>query len=429
MGLPVVLVLATAALGAAYLMVVADAAWILSAGLVLSVFSGQWDALDVPVALDRAVLLAGVVAVLARIGPQRDRPPLELGATHLLLLAATVFALCSSLWVGTLDSSDARFRLVDSFGIAPFALFTVAPLAFRTARQRAILLGALVALGAYLAITALAEATGADGLVVPSYILDPQYGIHADRARGPFVEAVANGVALFACAVAAGVARHVWTDRRARGAATAVAVLCLAAIPVTYTRAVWIGAVAGLVVVLVAAAPLRRLAVPSLVGAAAALALAVLVIPGFGDRLDARSSAKGPVWVRENLNDAALRLTGEHPVAGVGWERFVPASYDAFRIVGDVPPDAGVGEPAHNLLLARTAELGLLGGALWLAAVLAGIGGALTRRVVAALEPWRAGLLAIVVCWATVAALGPAEYPFPLLLLWTWAGVVRARAA
>jgi O-antigen ligase len=426
---PVVLAVVAALAAAAYLATVAEPAWFLSAGIVLSVFSGRWADLGVPVALDRVALLVGLAALLARVGPSRHRPPLRLGATHVVMVAAVAFALGSALWAHTLEDPHARFRLLDSFPVAAFVLFAVAPVAFGEAHQRRILLAALVALGAYLGVTALAEAAGVRALVVPKYILDPAFGFHADRARGPFVEAVANGVALFGCAAAAVLAARTWRSPRARRVAWGVALLCVAALPLTYTRAVWIGVLAGTVAVLVCVAELRRWAAPVLGGAAGALLLAVLVVPGLGTRLDERYHEQGPVWVRENTNAAALRMVAERPVAGVGWNRFVPASVDRFRVVGDAPPAAGVGEPAHNVYLSRAAELGLVGAALWLLAFLAGIGAAVVSPVPEELRPWRAALLALALCWGVVAALGPAEYAFPLLVLWTWAGLLRSRAA
>ena len=137
----VVVVVGAAVLAAAYLMLVAEPAWLLSAGVVLSVFSGHWERMGISVGLDRIALALGIVALLARLGPARDRPPLRLGATHVLLLAAGLYAICSALWAGTLSDSAARFRLLDSFALASFVLYAVAPVAFVTAKQRAILLG------------------------------------------------------------------------------------------------------------------------------------------------------------------------------------------------------------------------------------------------------------------------------------------------
>src|SRR3954469_1280468 len=322
MGHALVALVALAALGAAaYLVCVVEAAWPLSVGIALSVFSGRWSHLGVPVGLDRILIALGVAALVLRIGPNRDRPPIRLGFTHLVLVAASAFAFCSAVLSDTLTTNVGGFRLIDSFGIAPVAAFAVAPAAFATAYQRRILLGTLVVLGAYLGVTALAEATKANVLVVPKYILDPQFGIHADRARGPFVEAVGNGLGLFCCMVAAVLAARTWATPRWRGAAWGVALLCLAGIPVTYTRSVWIGGVVAVVVAMALTARLRPWLIPAVGGAALALGIAVLIIPGFGHKLDRRYNDQGPVYVRRNTNRAALNIIAANPVAGAGWNR------------------------------------------------------------------------------------------------------------
>ena len=53
----------------------------------------------------------------------------------------------------------------------------------------------LIALG-YLCLIAILFLLGAKEFIFPRYILDESLGIHADRARGPFLQAVANGVTL-----------------------------------------------------------------------------------------------------------------------------------------------------------------------------------------------------------------------------------------
>jgi O-antigen ligase len=78
----------------------------------------------------------------------------------------------------------------------------------------------------------------------------------------------------------------------------------------------------------------------------------------------------------------------------------------------------------HNLYLAHAAELGLVGGGLWVLALLMAIGTALRRRGPPGLGPWRLGLIAVAVSWMVAAATNPQTFLFPTLLLWVWAGVV-----
>lgn len=424
-------VAAGAALGllaVVYLTGLVGAAWAVSLGIALSVFSSHWDRLGVPIGLDRILVAVGLAAALLRFGVERRRPPLRITGTHVVLLAAAGFAACSALWAGSLDEHVARFRLLDAFGVLPYIAFAFAPVVFRGERERRILLGVLVALGAYLGLTTFFESANVDPLVVPKYILDPNFGIHQNRARGPFVEAVANGLSLFMCAAAAAVASRMLATARARHVSAAVCALCLGVIPLTYTRSVWIGALAGTVAALAVIPGLRRWLLPTVGTAAAALWVAILVVPGLGGKLDARYRDEGPVEIRRNTNAAALHMLAAHPVAGIGWDRYVPYSYEHFRSVDDVPPLKGLGEPVHNVFLARAVELGIAGAGLWLLALLVGVGLAAISRPPPEMWAWRAGLVAVFAAWMSTGMFGPLDYAFPTLLLWTWAGVVAAPA-
>ena len=174
----------------AYLAWHVDPAWTLTGSVALSVFGGYWGELGplgyLPVTPDRLMLLAGAGALLLRAPGARDRESLRLEPVHWLLLGAIAFAVVSALVSGTLLSKSEFFRLFDRFGVAPFLMFTLAPLAFPTEGHRKIFLGVLVALGGYLGLTALFETVGPQALVFPHYITNPELGFHVGRARGPF---------------------------------------------------------------------------------------------------------------------------------------------------------------------------------------------------------------------------------------------------
>ena len=74
-----------------------------------------------------------------------------------MLVATILYAGASAAVAGTLLEKAAFFRLFDVFGVLPFLVFLVAPIAFRSERDRAVLLGGLVGLGAYLGLVALLE--------------------------------------------------------------------------------------------------------------------------------------------------------------------------------------------------------------------------------------------------------------------------------
>ena len=120
----------------------------------------------------------------------------------------------------------------------PFILFHLAGLVFRDEpRLRQFEVFALVVL-AYLCFTAIAFLAGAKPFIFPRFILDESLGYHADRARGPLLQAVANGVSLNLLGV---LALHALLRGRIRGLKAAVLLVSLpVAILATMTRAVWV---------------------------------------------------------------------------------------------------------------------------------------------------------------------------------------------
>jgi len=400
-----------------------EPAWLLSLGLAATAFSGSWWRIGVPVALDRLLLFAGFALTIARAGGTPDLPPLRWRGTHLLLLAVVAYGVASAFWVGTLDDHTARFALIDRLGVVPFLAFAVAPTAFATPRQREILIRVLVVLGAYLGFTAVAEGVHANALVWPRYILDQSIGIHLGRSRGPFLEAVTNGLALIVCGAAAGVALSHWRDRAARLACWVVIGLCAAGVTLTYTRQIWIGAALGVLAALAIFPALRWRLIPIAALATAAVVLAITLIPGFGADLSTRANDSKPVWSRRTTDAAALRMIGERPVWGWGWATFKEHSSDEFRTIVDIPYRGADQEP-HNVVLSRMVDLGIVGGGLWLVATLLALGRPLLRPWPDDREIWRRGYVVVLVGVLLASMLSPLSAPFGTLALWLWAGIL-----
>jgi putative inorganic carbon (hco3(-)) transporter len=411
----------------AYIAVYTEPIWLLSIGIVLASMSGNWKHLGLPgsIAPDRLVLGAALLAVGIRALRSAERVTFRPRAVHVVLGLAIAYAVASAIAAGTIGERAAIFRLVDRFGIVPFACFLVGPLLFRGARQREVLLRVVVAFGGYLGLTALFETVGPKALVFPKYILNPTIGSHADRARGPFIEAVSNGFALYACLVAAVIALVTWKGRWARAGAGAVAGLCSLGLVLSLTRSVWLGAVAASVIVLVAARETRRFAVPAVVAGALFVGSALALIPGLSARASSRADNQQTVWDRKNLNRAALNMIQAKPLFGFGWERFEADNPEHFRQADNYPLTRTNNVELHNVFLSNTTELGLVGTSLWALALLLGVGGAIAMRGPPELRPWRVGLAAIAICWVVIDNF---VYPgaFAPLLLWVWAGVVWA---
>src|SRR5258705_3887479 len=126
--------------------------------------------------------------------------------------------------------------------IVPFALFHLAGIVFRDhGSLRKLEIFALVVL-AYLTATSILYLAGTKSLIFPRFILDQSLGIHADRARGPFLQAVANGVCLNLLGM---IALDAFRRRRLRGLLAAGLFLATPlALLATRTPAVWLSAAA-----------------------------------------------------------------------------------------------------------------------------------------------------------------------------------------
>jgi O-antigen ligase len=411
---------AVVAVGAVLLALVVRPAVTLSVGLALAVFNSHWGNLGVSVPIDRVLL--GTGAVIALIREWRSNPyRLRTRPIHWLVALAAAWAIGSALVSGTLGDRDARFLLLDRYSLVAFVLFFAAPFAFRRQRDRQVLLVTLVALGAYLGVTAVLEETGPRSLIFPRYINDPTVGIHFDRSRGPFVEAAGNGLALYACAVAAAMAVATWRGRRSREIAAIVGALCLVGALLTMTRAVWLAAVIGSVVALASRASTRRYTLPLIAGGALLIAGVLAASPSLLHRAQKREGADQPLWDRYNSNSAAIRMIEKRPAFGFGWGRYRDESGDFYRQGPDYPLTAV--RDVHNIYLANAAELGLIGVGLWIAALLAAVGGGALGRGPPSVTPWKIGLVAVATSYAVAAMTTPLAFAFPTLLLWTWAGV------
>lgn len=420
------IVLATLA-AAAYVVWRVHPAYTLSVALVLSVMAGNWAAVSVPGAFapDRLLFLGGILSVLLRAPPVRNRPTLSFGAVHWVMVLTLLWVAGSGLAAGTLDERGATFEILERLGLIPFLLFLVAPVAFATEQHRRILLGALVVLGGYLGFTALMETLGLDALVFPSFINDSSIGTHADRARGPFLEAVTNGAGLYAGGVGAAIALFAWRAPKLRLRAGGVLVLCVAGLLFTETRSVWIGGVLATVVALLAARELRRYSVPAMGAAIAVLALSVALVPGLSGAITERRDQERTVWDRRNLATAAVNMVEAKPLVGIGWGRFTDESSDYFRLSQDFPQTAN-DQIIHNVFLTYAAETGLVGLGLWLLALALGMAAALRPGDPRA-RPWQVGLGAYLLFFLVISNFVFAQV-FPNMTLWLLAGVAVGAA-
>lgn len=400
-----------------------DPAWTLSIGLALMVFNGRWSDIGVPLGPDRVFIIIGIAAVLLRGPAMVNRPRLRIVPGVWLLGALLIVIVGSSLFNDSLGDRTGFLDLLDGIGVVPLLMLLAAPFAFRTPRQRAILLGTLILLGAYLGLTALFETVGPEVLVQPAYILDPDVGLHADRARGPLVEAVHNGLALFGCACAALIGALSFREPAVKYFALGVAVLCLMGCLFTLTRSIWLAVAVSMLFCVLAFKPLRRYAAGmTLLGVILVVGLLVLV-PGLSDSADSRAQSQLPVWDRLNLNSAAASAVADRPLTGLGWGQFEEEGVPYFRLAANRPV-TGVGQPAHNTFLGHAAELGLPGVMLWVIAMGSIAAAAVGRRAPEGYEYWRIAFVAYAIALVIVANFVMLIYPFAILLFCALAGLL-----
>ncbi|HEX6824103.1 MAG TPA: O-antigen ligase family protein [Candidatus Sulfotelmatobacter sp.] len=267
------------------------------------------------------------------------------------MLGLTLFALATV--VGKPFDQDA-WSLLASKLLVPFAMFHIAGLIFTSeARLRHFEIFCLVVL-AYLTFTAIAFLSGAHALIFPGFILNADLGIHADRARGPLLQAVANGVSLNVLGL---VALHSYMRGKMRGPALAV---LLAAVPIailaTLTRAVWLSFAGALVAVAILfwRCRCRRVLLAIQIVAAAALAL-LFSSEQLRSTLNDRLNEEGPIEFRQAVYNGAWDMFLERPLLGWGFH----------RMPDELPRHvAGYQEKIlypHNTYLELLAEQGALG--------------------------------------------------------------------
>jgi putative inorganic carbon (hco3(-)) transporter len=377
---------------------------------------------DVPFyEIDRVAFGLLVISVLAGAVVTRQRLLIMERATW-PMIGLTLLATASV--IGQPFDNETWSLLAAKFFV-PFALFHLARLVFRHERRlRQFEVFALVVL-AYLCFTSIAFLVGAKSLIFPRFILDESLGYHADRARGPLLQAVANGVSLNLLGV---LALHAFLRRRIRGLKAAVLVASLpVAILATMTRAVWLSFIVS-VGILIIRSHNRRLRHSC--GAVAIVgAIGLIIALSFADQrraLTDRLQESGPVDFREAVYAGGWQMFLEKPLTGWG--------------VNQMPEElarhvSGYKERElypHNTYLEILVEHGIVGLALyaWLMWEIFRLGrgrvprteyGGLLNQQFHAMWP---GLLAIYWVNASVVVM---NYQFVNGLLFTMAGMLAAQ--
>lgn len=251
-------------------------------------------------------------------------------------------------------------RDADSWGVfaakylVPFSMFHIAKVVFAEEKQFQQFEILLFVVLAYLTFTSVACLADARFLVFPKSILDPELGYHAERARGPFLQPVANGVSLNLLALL------IWHACRRRSLSGAKVLIVLASVPVavlaTLTRAVWISFAGSAGAVLLRLKNRKRRVLSAFVVLAAVAGLGLLAsATSLGRVLSDRVEESSPVDYRMAVYTGGWHMFLDRPFLGWGFHQ-MPAELP--RYVSEF--DDKVLYP-HNTYLEVLVENGLLG--------------------------------------------------------------------
>jgi O-antigen ligase len=280
---------------------------------------------------------------------------------------------------------------------------------------------------AYLSIIAVLFLSGEKSFILPPFILDESIGIHADRARGPFLQAVANGVTLNLLGL---VALDAYRRRRLRGA---LALLFLIALPLailaTKTRAVWISFALSVLIGLFTFPSFRmRRACLYLVLAAAFGSLCALTFEDVNQSITDRLQERSPVEFRMAMYRAGWDMFRAKPLLGWGTGQ---VQADLEKRISDFHQSEFF---FHNTFLEIGVEYGVLGIALycWLIFDLLRTGRQLPATVLSSrpyfldagfrdLWPVMLGVYLLNACFVVM------NYQFVNGILFTFAGILAAQ--
>ena len=258
---------------------------------------------------DRIAFGILVFFVALRTMALREKVPFFAGLS-LPMLSLTALAVFRALR----EPFDAQtWSIIASKYIVPFALFHLAALIFRGASQRRHFeIFAIFAL-AYLVFIAVAFLADARSLIFPRFILDESLGFHVDRARGPFLQAVANGVSLNILGILV-----IALLQKRRAVVWLLWLVLPLAVLATMTRAVWISFAVSTIVLGFRLVERRLQAGCTLLTVAGLMVgLAIgLSNHSLKTALWDRTGERGPVEARLAVYDAGWAMFRERPFTG-----------------------------------------------------------------------------------------------------------------
>lgn len=329
--------------------------WLLIALLAAMMFTPP--ALPQPPPVDRALfalfVAVGGMYLLFRPASVNWREPLIWA-----LLALAAMALISVLGR---PRGHATWSLLASKYVIPLAVFVISAcvLRYQPALRRVFLF--LLCVQTYLVVVSLLGVLDLGALVFPKYITNLNLGTHSSRARGPFLQAVANGTTLTILGLCV---LYMYLKGIYRRWSLVILALTPLAVLATMTRGVWLAFVAAVFVLWGSRTADYRLRVVTFLFAVAAAAAAAgaLTVPDIADRVFIRAGTEETVDVRIGLYQGSLDMIRERPWFGRGLNT-VAQQIGPYLVPYGLNPD--VISP-HNTYLEVLVEQGAVGFLLYL---------------------------------------------------------------
>jgi len=318
----------------------------------------------------------------------------QLNRIDLLVLGIALWFLVSSLRGGPLSTRDEPIGQWLFYIMMPISMYGIARLIEINERDVRWMWAGSIAMGIYLAGTAVCEMAGVHWLVFPQFIRDSDSWEFFGRGRGPLLNPSGNGF-LMSISLVAAVIGFIYSGRRGKLVYPIIGIVVLCGVYATLTRSAWLGAcVAASSVILLYAPRWARV-----LGLAAVVLVGGASVAGFKDQLirmkrdkhlSAAASEKS-IKLRPLLAIVAWEMFQDRPIIGHGY-----GQYEEHR--DPYHNDASYGLPLkqarhfiqHNILLSVLVDTGLVGLTLfvgWLI-TLAGVGWRLAREAGADQRRW-----------------------------------------
>lgn len=275
-------------------------------------------------------------------------------------------AVLSMICTGFIFKEDGRLRIKELLTgyVMPFFIFFISQNSYETHERREGFVKFIILIGLYLSFTAIFEHFNISQLVFPKFILDPGFGIHLGRARGPFGQAAVNGTVLGF--VLAALTYFLFSFKKF-GLWGLCSLILLIVTPVaiffTYTRAAWIAGLLSFTIII--ALNLRQ---KQKIATLTLIVLCTIVVMGASFFLEEKTTGlalnrardESPIYDRLNLYIASVNMFIKNPVFGVGFGKFSDNSPDYFENVSGIPyQDSELKE--HDTFMVVVAEMGLVG--------------------------------------------------------------------